>query len=111
MAEHLKFKSMVGFYQADVSPWSQSAIVCGTKVLCCSLGVEISSFFVRFGVLGFGLYPLGLELAVEAIFPLDESAGTIFIFLFGQISALVVISLKGPLAQNLPEEDGNIQVM
>ena len=79
-------------------------------MLCCSLGVEISSFFVRFGVLGFGLYPLGLELAVEAIFPLDESAGTIFIFLFGQISALVVISLKGPLAQNLPEEDGNIQV-
>lgn len=47
---------------------------------------------------------------MEAIFPLDESAGTIFIFLFGQISALVVIPLKGPLAQNLTEEDANIQV-
>ena len=72
--------------------------------------IDIFWLLVRFGVLGFGLYPLGLELAVEAIFPLDESAGTIFIFLFGQISALVVISLKGPLAQNLTEEDGNIQV-
>ena len=77
----------------------------------CKCGLTLySSTPARFGVLGFGLYPLGLELAVEAIFPLDESAGTIFIFLFGQISALLVISLKGPLAQNLTEEDANIQV-
>lgn len=71
--------------------------------------ILIATLCAAFGVLGFGLYPLGLELAVEAIFPLDESAGTIFIFLFGQISALVVIPLKGPLAQNLTEEDANIQ--
>ena len=76
-------------------------------------GLEQNNFcplHCRFGVLGFGLYPLGLELALEAIYPLEESSGTIFLFLFGQITALVVISLKGPLAQKLGEEDANIQV-
>ena len=38
-----------------------------------------------FGVFGFGAYPVGLELSVEATYPLDESIGTALTFLSGQI--------------------------
>ena len=38
-----------------------------------------------FGVFGFGMYPIGLELSVENTYPVDEAAGTALIFLSGQI--------------------------
>ena len=38
-----------------------------------------------FGVFGFGAYPLGLELSVEATYPVDESIGTALIFMSGQV--------------------------
>ncbi len=41
----------------------------------------------RFGVFGFGAYPLALELSVEATYPIDEAAGTALIFLSGQVVA------------------------
>ena len=48
--------------------------------LCCAL----------FGVFGFGMYPLGLELSVENTYPVDEAAGTALIFLSGQIQGKFV---------------------
>ncbi len=41
-------------------------------------------FISRFGIFGFGAYPLALELSVEASYPIDEAAGTAIIFLSGQ---------------------------
>jgi hypothetical protein len=42
------------------------------------------NYFARFGIFGFGMYPIGLELSVEATYPIDESAGTAIIFLSGK---------------------------
>lgn len=36
-----------------------------------------------FGLFGVGAYPIGLELAVEATYPVEESISTAFIFMSG----------------------------
>lgn len=36
-----------------------------------------------FGFFGVGAYPIGLELAVEATYPVEESISTAFIFMSG----------------------------
>lgn len=54
-----------------------------------------------FGVFAFGVYPLGLDLAVEAMYPVDEAAGTALIFLSGQVQAGVLIVLSGFMRDNL----------
>ena len=47
------------------------------------VGIAISCAI--FGIFGFGMYPIGLELSVENTYPVDEAAGTALIFLSGQI--------------------------
>lgn len=37
-----------------------------------------------FGFFGVGAYPIGLELAVEATFPVEETISTAFIFMSGE---------------------------
>lgn len=37
-----------------------------------------------FGFFGVGAYPIGLELAVEATYPVEESISTAFIFMSGE---------------------------
>ena len=51
--------------------------------------------YFRFGIFGFGMYPIGLELSVEATYPIDESAGTAIIFLSGNYKSLEFIPLVG----------------
>ena len=59
------------------------------------LDVYIAISFASFGVFAFGMYPLGLELAVEVTYPVDESFSTALIFMSGQIQggALVICSM------------------
>ncbi|MCL4136190.1 UNVERIFIED_CONTAM: hypothetical protein GTU68_029654 [Idotea baltica] len=38
-----------------------------------------------FGFFGIGAYPIGLEFAVEATYPIEESISTAFIFLSGEL--------------------------
>ena len=40
----------------------------------------LATFCTLFGVFGFGMYPMALELSVEATYPIDESIGTALIF-------------------------------
>lgn len=67
--------------------------------LCCSL----------FGVFGFGMYPIGLELSVENTYPIDESAGTALIFLSGQIQGGILIAISAALEQDLTPQAMEIQ--
>lgn len=62
--------------------------------LCCAL----------FGVFGFGMYPIGLELSVENTYPVDEAAGTALIFLSGQIQGALLITIAGSMEKELPPE-------
>ena len=59
--------------------------------LCCSL----------FGIFGFGMYPIGLELSVENTYPVDEAAGTALIFLSGQIQGAILILISAAMEQDL----------
>ena len=60
-----------------------------------NLDVIMAISFASFGIFAFGMYPLGLELAVEVTYPVDESFSTALIFMSGQIQggALVIGSM------------------
>merc|ERR1712117_266738 len=45
------------------------------------LQVAIAFCFALFGVFAFGMYPLGLELALEVTYPVDEAISTAMIFM------------------------------
>eukprot|EP00093_Oithona_nana_P009054 09054.XXX_458141_457607_1 [CDS] Oithona nana genome sequencing. len=62
--------------------------------LCCAI----------FGIFGFGMYPIGLELSVENTYPVDEAAGTALIFLSGQIQGSILIMISGAMEQELSPE-------
>ena len=70
-----------------------------------NLDVIVALSFASFGVFAFGMYPLGLELAVEVTYPVDESFSTALIFMSGQIQggALVIGSMF--LEQELSESE------
>ena len=70
-----------------------------------NLDVIVAISFASFGVFAFGMYPLGLELAVEVTYPVDESFSTALIFMSGQIQggALVIGSMF--LEQDLTESE------
>jgi len=67
--------------------------------------VAIALFCSLFGVFGFGCYPLGLELSVEATYPVDESIGTALIFMSGQIQGGILVFASQMLEQELPGDD------
>ena len=65
--------------------------------------VAIALNCALFGLFGFGMYPLGLELSVENTYPIDEAAGTALIFFSGQIQGSMLILVAGGLEQELPD--------
>ena len=69
--------------------------------VCCAL----------FGVFGFGMYPLGLELAVENTYPLDEAAGVALIFLSGQIQGAILIMISGAMEQDLNDPSVSVNIL
>ena len=62
------------------------------------LDVYVALSFSLFGVFAFGMYPLGLELAVEVTYPVDEAISTAMIFMSGQIQgkSCLIGSLSKP---------------
>ncbi|KAB7499420.1 Uncharacterized protein Anas_08060 [Armadillidium nasatum] len=56
-------------------------------------------FAAIFGFFGVGSYPVGLELAVEVTYPIEESVSTAFIFLSGQLQGLIAVVLVQSLAR------------
>ena len=65
----------------------------------------------RFGIFGFGVYPLGLELSVEASYPADEAAGTALIFLSGQVQGGLLILCSAFMSEDLTPEAEEIEVL
>ncbi|RXG52927.1 hypothetical protein Avbf_15755 [Armadillidium vulgare] len=55
-------------------------------------------FAILFGIFGEGLFPVGLELAVEATYPVEESITSAFIYLSGQVIGIVIIFVVPALA-------------
>uniref|UniRef100_A0A183G1H9 MFS domain-containing protein n=1 Tax=Heligmosomoides polygyrus TaxID=6339 RepID=A0A183G1H9_HELPZ len=71
-------------------------------VAACSLAVSINyegqegwvvaSIFL-FGAFGFAIYPIGLEMGVEATFPVAEATSTGLIIMIGQIQGVIYVIL------------------
>ncbi|WKY14962.1 hypothetical protein Q1695_000463 [Nippostrongylus brasiliensis] len=71
-------------------------------IAACSLAVSVnyeaeigwvvpSIFF--FGAFGFSIYPIGLEMGVEATFPVAEATSTGLIIMIGQIQGVIYVIL------------------
>jgi len=72
--------------------------------------VWIAIFCSMFGVFGFGMYPIGLELSVEATYPIDESIGTALIFMSGQIQGGILVAVAGVMEDDLDTQAMDRQV-
>ncbi|KIH68334.1 transporter, major facilitator family protein [Ancylostoma duodenale] len=71
-------------------------------IAACSLAISINyegmegwvvaSIFL-FGAFGFAIYPIGLEMGVEATFPVAEATSTGLIIMIGQIQGVIYVIL------------------
>lgn len=71
--------------------------------------IAIAIFASLFGFFGVGGYPIGLELAVEATYPVEETISTAFIFLSGQLQGVVLLLIIDGLATDQKPEYAGIQ--
>ena len=69
------------------------------------LEVATAFCFALFGVFAFGMYPLGLELALEVTYPVDEAISTAMIFMSGQIQGGVLVVASLFMEQDLSPAD------
>ena len=80
------------------------AVLCGLLIAQLlresNLDVIVAVSFALFGVFAFGMYPLGLELALEVTYPVDEAISTAMIFMSGQMQGGVLV-----VASMVMEED------
>ncbi|KAJ3588470.1 hypothetical protein NHX12_012062 [Muraenolepis orangiensis] len=77
-----------------------------SALACIAFAVEVAvavacSFF---GLFGFSIYPVAMELCVECTFPVGEAASTGLIFISGQVQSVVLMvalqALTRPLADS-----------
>ena len=66
-------------------------------------GLAVS--FTFFGIFAFGMYPLGLELALEVTYPVDESMPNALIFMSGQIQGGILVIVSMFMEEKLSEAD------
>ena len=69
------------------------------------LKVYVALSFAFFGVFAFGMYPLGLELAVEVTYPVDEAISTAMIFMSGQIQGGILVVASMFMERELSSKD------
>ncbi|CAL4104883.1 unnamed protein product, partial [Meganyctiphanes norvegica] len=72
--------------------------------------IAIAIFSGLFGFFGVGGYPVGLELAVEATYPVEEMMSTAFVFLSGQLQGFVIIAIVSGLSQDPKPHYSDIEV-
>ncbi|MPC11970.1 uncharacterized protein E2C01_004648 [Portunus trituberculatus] len=63
-----------------------------------------------FGFFGVGVYPIGLELAVETTFPVEESISTAFIFMSGQAQGVIIIGMVTLLSRDQLAKYSHLEV-
>ncbi|XP_072108249.1 solute carrier family 49 member A3-like isoform X1 [Mobula birostris] len=63
-----------------------------------------------FGFLGFSMYPVGMELAVECSYPVGEATSAGLIFVSGQLQGALLILFLPALAQPLTSDGSACQV-
>ncbi len=64
----------------------------------------------RCGIFGFGVLPLGAELSIENIYPVDPAAGISVMFLFGQVESALLLYLSGVLEDDISQQVQEMEV-
>ncbi|XP_028391579.1 solute carrier family 49 member A3-like [Dendronephthya gigantea] len=70
---------------------------------------ENQSILVGFSVAGFGFFalallPVGLELGVECTYPVAEATSAALLWLFGQITMIIIVLVAGALGTTIPDD-------
>jgi hypothetical protein len=55
------------------------------------------------------VYPLGLELVVESIYPIDMATGSVLLYFWGSLLAFTIVTLSGMLDQDLTDAASQIE--
>ncbi|XP_022080823.1 major facilitator superfamily domain-containing protein 7-a-like [Acanthaster planci] len=74
-----------------------------------NMGIPIAVFGVGFGLFGFALFPVALELGVECTHPVAEGTSAGLLQISGQFQGIILILIGQYLAQPLNTEDKPIQ--
>jgi len=86
-----------------------AAILMAEFYLQADQQVGILIFCAIFGFFGVGGFPVGLELGVEATYPVEEMISSAFILMCGQIQGIVLINIIGALATDPKPEYAAVQ--
>uniref|UniRef100_A0A914EFN2 Uncharacterized protein n=1 Tax=Acrobeloides nanus TaxID=290746 RepID=A0A914EFN2_9BILA len=91
---------------------------CLAGFAACGLSISINyenvewaiatSIFV-FGVFGFAIYPIGLEMGVEATYPVAEATSSGLIIMLGQVEGVIYVLVTSFLTQSATAHEKNIQ--
>jgi len=72
-------------------------------------GAAIVASCACLGVFALGCYPLALELVVECTYPVDQAAGTAFLFLSSAIQGVILMLAENGLGRPLTEDEMLVQ--
>ena len=86
-----------------------SAVGCALVLTRPKAEVFVAVAIFAFGAFGFPTYPLGLEMAVEATYPIPEAAASGALILVGQITGILYSFGTAAFAQPSTEEIRKIQ--
>ncbi|KAG0716338.1 hypothetical protein GWK47_009949 [Chionoecetes opilio] len=65
---------------------------------------------IPFGIFSCGVYPLLLEMGVEATYPVEETISTTLIYLAGQVLGLIIIYISTVVSGDLPPQLQDVEV-
>uniref|UniRef100_A0A1A8IEM2 Major facilitator superfamily domain containing 7 n=2 Tax=Nothobranchius kuhntae TaxID=321403 RepID=A0A1A8IEM2_NOTKU len=85
---------------------SMTALCCITFSVVCLLPqqkVAIAVVCALFGLFGFSIYPVAMELSVECSYPVGEATSAGLIFVSGQIQSVVYIVILQALTKQLAD--------
>ena len=73
------------------------------------VGVYIVIACAFLGLFALGVFPLALELTVEATFPCDQATVTCFVFFSSSLQGVILMLMENVLGGPLPEEYKDIE--
>ncbi|XP_038070814.1 solute carrier family 49 member A3-like isoform X5 [Patiria miniata] len=74
-----------------------------------NLGIPVAIFAVGFGLFGFAMFPIALELGVECTYPVAEGTSSSLLQISGQFQGIILILIGQFLAQPLNTMDAPVQ--
>ncbi|KAM9377913.1 solute carrier family 49 member A3 isoform 2-T2 [Pholidichthys leucotaenia] len=98
-----KTKKFIEALKINLSLSSLACIAFSVVSLMPQQKVAVASVCSVFGLLGFSIYPVAMELSVECSYPVGEATSAGFIFISGQVQSVVYIIVLQTLTKRLAD--------